>query len=358
MLAQKFAAAEKILVINLLYLGDLIFSLPLLAEIKKQRPDIKLDLVANSNFAALAAQADFIDQVFAYDKNFSLSQSLHFARERKQKNYPVSLNIHGSWRSVILQYLCGGDFRAGYHRGGQQIFLHHSKKWDPKERHMVEFYLDWTGELGLTRPEEPTLPALSINQQAEKKIRQKLADGLAFQSAPAISKEFWVINTGGSWPSKRWPEEKFVALTEKILEATDKAVVFSGSQADFDRNETILAEVNAGSFEQYETRLWNAAGSTTIPELIALLRQAELMISGDSGPVHVAALVDTPTLTLFGPSDEVKYHPYHKKGQIIKNARLNCRPCGEHNCPLESHNCLEKLSVAQVWQEIVTLGVL
>jgi len=93
------------------------------------------------------------------------------------------------------------------------------------------------------------------------------------------------------------------------------------------------------------------AGETTLEELAALGEQIDLMVSGDRGPVHVTAAVGTDVFAIFGPSNEKKYHPYGEGSQIITND-IDCRPCGEHQCPLEHHLCLEGIGVEEVVEVI------
>ncbi len=356
-LSQRIAETDKLIIINLLYLGDLIFSLPLLAEIKKQRPDLKLDMIANSNFAGLIEGAKFLDAVYPFDKKNSLLESLQFARRIREKNYPVSLNIHGSWRSALLQFLCCRKYRAGYNRSGQKSLFHYNSKWQPGSRHMVDYYLEWLDLLELEVPDHPELPEVDIPEKALKELTGKLKTaGLWFEGGNPTG-TYIVLNTGGSWESKRWPSNNFVRLARLLLENTGYNIVLSGSSADRVRNERIRAGIRTESRNKENKRVWNAAGRTSIPELLALVSRAELVVSGDTGPAHVAALADTPVISLFGPSDEIMYRPYDfKKSRVIKHEKLSCRPCGEKKCPLGHHRCLREISSARVWSAIKDLA--
>jgi len=349
------AETDSLVIINLLYLGDLIFSLPLLAEIKRQRPGVKLDIIVNSKFASLLSGANFVDAVYPFDKRSSFLESLHFAGKAREKNYPVSLNIHGSWRSALLQFLCCRKYRAGYTRSGQKILMHYNVKWQPGDRHMVDYYLEWLAHLKLDFPSEPKLPEVAVPEEAYSLLTEKLKAADLY-SAGNHSGKYLVLNTGGSWASKRWPADNFVELAGLILENTDHNIVLSGSSADRARNESIRAGIRTVSKNKDNRRVWNAAGRTSIPELHALISRAELVVSGDTGPAHVAALAETPVISLFGPSDEIMYRPYnYNLSRVIKNEKLACRPCGEKTCPPGHHRCLREISPARVWSTIKEL---
>jgi len=253
---------------------------------------------------------------------------------------PLSLNIHGNWRTALLQRLIATDFRAGYNRSGQRILYHYHKDWDPGREHMVEYFLDWLPELGIEPPEEIKLPEFKPAELSPEK-----ASELGLTGQPYL-----ILNPGGSWPTKRWPIDKFASLADKLLEETDLDLVLTGGPGDIERNNQILKEISAGQ----KKRLHNTAGKTSIADLMAIIAGAEFMVSGDTGPVHIAALVRTPALTIFGPSDETLYRPYGaiKDYPIIVNQGLDCRPCGQHECPLDHHKCLKNISSEQVFSKI------
>lgn len=351
MLKRKFRESNELMVINLLYLGDLIFCLPLLAEIKQQRPQLKLSLVANDNFASLLSEAGFIDELFAFNKSDDLLSAVKTARFLRQKNYSLSLNIHGNWRSTILQRIACPGYRAGFDRSGQKLLLHFSRSWQPENMHMVDYQLQWLKELGLEVPETMQLPEVKPTSEAVTDVKSFLAENLA----GSAGENYLILNTGGSWSSKRWPSKKFAELGSLILNNTQVGLVLTGSEIDRERNNKIVKEIlHINSSNISEARIFNSAGWTSIPQLLALIKNAEVVVSGDTGPVHIAALARTPLIALFGPSDEQNYRPYRWDDHtgVITNNSVECRPCEEHSCPVEHHKCMKNISVETVWQEL------
>lgn len=354
MLKSKFAESDKLMVINLLYLGDLIFSLPLLKEIKKQRSQVKLSLAANDNFACLLQEADFVDELVGFDKSANLFSALNSAIDLRKKNYNISLNIHGNWRSTLLQRLACPGYRAGFDRSGQKLFLSFTRKWQPEKYHIVDYQLQWLDYLGLEIPEKAELPELKPASSSIESVKALLAGNLS----AASRKKYVILNSGGSWPSKRWSPKKFAELGRLILQETKAGVVLTGSEEDEERNNQIIQEIlHLSANNILEDKILNSAGLTSIPQLLALIDMSELVVSGDTGPVHVAALTNTPLIALFGPSSEENYRPYSSDDitRVITNKEINCRPCGEHNCPEKHHNCLENISVEDVWEEFLEI---
>jgi len=314
--------------------------LPLLKAIKAARPELELYLVANSNFVDLPRQLNFIDKTLSYNKNWPLNKSFTFAKRLRSLDIPLSLNIHGNWRTVLLQRLIATDYRAGYNRSGQRHLYHYHKDWNPGDQHMVEYFLDWLVDLGIEKLDDIGLPEVT---PADLSPARKRELGLK-------DKNYLILNPGGSWPSKRWPVNKFASLADKLLKETDLDLVLTGGPADSERNTQIISEITAGQ----EKRLHNTTGKTSIPDLMAIIAAAEFMVSGDTGPVHLAALFRTPALTIFGPSAETMYRPYGQEEDypIIANWGLHCRPCGEHECPLGHHKCLQEIPAGEVFRKI------
>ena len=332
---DEIKQAEKIVVIDLLYLGDLIFATPFIKNLRDNYPEARIDFVANANFAAIIENNPHLDNVYTYDKEWGLRESWQFARDLNKHGYELGLNIHGNWRTALLMRVINPDYSVGFGTKGRGIFLDQELA-RLKEAHMVEVYRQFLRDLGFLNLPEASLE-LEVAAEAKERVAELLKDyGLGG------NEKLIALNTGGSWPTKRWPEDKFALLGDRLKEAGFE-VVFTGGAGDKKRVEQIR--------EMMEYEVVSLAGETSLAELAALAAQIDLMVSGDSGPVHVAAAVGTPTLTLFGPSNEKKYRPYGSEHQII-TYEIDCRPCGEHHCPLEHHNCLEKISAAAVLKEI------
>ena len=128
-----------------------------------------------------------------------------------------------------------------------------------------------------------------------------------------------------------------------VLKREYGKVIFVGSPSDL----TIVEEI----VDLMETKPVIATGKTSLQELAALLARCDLVISNDSGPVHVAAAVGTPTITIFGPSNDVKFRPLGEKHKIVKTL-IDCRPCGEHQCPLGHHRCTTEITEDDIINEI------
>jgi heptosyltransferase-2/heptosyltransferase-3 len=332
--------AERIIIIDLLYLGDLLFALPFIQNLRRSYPEARIDMVVNANFFDIIEDNPYLDNVYAYDKSWSIKESWRFSRGLSKNNYDLGLNIHGNWRTAIMLKLINPDYSIGYGGKGRGIFLDKELNTLPtedsvQEKHMVELYLNFLREMGID--DEFENQGLKIN--VSKEARESM---LEFLQEAGINKEreqIVGINTGGSWPTKRWTERGFAELADSLEKEYGMKVIFFGGPGDVDRVERIV--------DLMETEPVIAAGKTNLKELAALAQLCDLFISGDTGPIHVAVSVGTPTIAIFGPSDEGKYRPYGK-GHIVVKKEIDCRPCGEHECPLDHHECMEGIEVEDV----------
>lgn len=354
---------KRIVVVDLLYLGDLLFAHPFFEGLRELFPEARIDLVANSNFSEIMRANNNIDHVYSYNKNWTNSRSYSFTKKMKINNYQLGINIHGNWRTALLLKLISAEYSIGYGTKGRGIFLDEEVEKDDSS-HMIDSYLDFLNKMQQSQELKENFAAAAgeNKDQFESQLNnfpvlefddvyQQNAE-IKLKSVGLKRDEFIVLNTGGSWKTKRWPEEYFADIANYLV-LKDYAVLFVGSAADQERVKYINNEI------ENQQLVYNLTAKTSLLELAAVLEKSKLMISGDTGPVHVAAAVGTNTAAIFGPSDEKLYAPRGPGNNILfKNVELSCRPCGEHECPLEHFKCMRDLSPEMVVQRLETEGLI
>lgn len=349
---------KRIIIVDLLYLGDLLFAHPFFKGLRELFPEARIDLVANSNFAEIMRVNSNLDHVYSYNKNWTAVRSYKFAKKLKMNNYQLGINIHGNWRTTLLLKFIEAEINIGYGGKGRGIFLDEELE-STISSHMIEFYLDCLKQLQESQllkkylkadqlkpvRNENEFPVLKPDNPCQQRAANKLKN-------IGLTDKYITLNTGGSWKTKRWPEEYFAKIALG-LQKEGHNVLFVGGPSDTKRVNYILNKIES------KNKIYNLSGQTSLLELAAVLKKSDLLISGDTGPTHVAAAVGTNTLAIFGPSDEEKYAPRGSgKNVLIKNADLKCRPCGEHECPLEHFKCMKELKPKKVVDRIKTEGLI
>ena len=156
-----------------------------------------------------------------------------------------------------------------------------------------------------------------------------------------VGKQIIGFNTGGSWPTKRWTKIGFAKLADKLI-AEGYGVAFFGGPMDVSDVEEILSMMVHKTSGQ--VRIFT--GKTSLLEMAALVKKCTAMVTGDSGPMHIAVSQKVKVVAIFGPSNPVRYAPYQQEDSVLQSSQ-DCLCCSEHHCG--HHSCMKDISYEQVY---------
>ena len=158
------------------------------------------------------------------------------------------------------------------------------------------------------------------------------------------------LEPGGAYGvAKRWPADRYAALAGRLAREGRADVVLVGTKDMADLHATIVAQAGAGA------AVISAAGATDLPQLAALLARCRLLVTNDTGPMHLAAAVGTPVLALFGSTDPAGCGPMGRAPATVLYEKVECSPCYLKVCPVPGHPCLDQFAVERVHAEAVAL---
>src|SRR5262249_45030048 len=206
--------------------------------------------------------------------------------------------------------------------------------------HQVRYYLDLVRELS-----SGSIPSIEIHATTEEK-----ADARRLLASEGIrqDEQFLVLNPGAAYgTAKRWGEERFAETAEQLSHELHLRVAVIGSEAEMDAAEKIRANMKRPAAL--------LTGKTTLEILIGVLSEASLMITNDSGPMHIAAALGTPTIAVFGSTDDSVTGPIGPKTRIVKH-RVDGSPCLLRQCPID-HRCMTRITshdVCHAAQELIS----
>jgi heptosyltransferase-2 len=345
------------LFIQTAFVGDLFLSIPSLKFLKQKYPDRELILYCRKGLGPLFKNLKLVDHYYEVDKAHPKKQNQK--AELSEKKFELIVSVHESIRSTILTYNLESKTKLGY-ESWWNFFAFNIRKPRRMEWPEVLRQLDLLSALDTdleshlrelfekkqflnSNAQRDILNNLSIPDWASLSVRGEVKKLEYQNSVPELPEKYYVVAPGSVWPTKRWTEDGFVNLMNHL----NYPVVLVGSNEEQELcSRLTLKSKNA----------INTSGKTTIQDTLKIMSQALLVISNDSGAQHMACAVETPVVSLFGPTTlDLGYRPWFSKVRIAEVSNLKCRPCGKHGskkCPIGTHECMKNIS----WQSVLALA--
>ena len=293
---------KRLLIVRMSALGDVVHALPVLAAIRDARPEIDVDWLADRHYAGILEYVDGIAQVVIGRPG--LSNAVAVMRRRE---YDVAIDLQGLLKSAAMARLSAATRVVGFDRNGLRepaaAWFYNETAAVPAGAHVIDKNLAVLAALQIPRPTMPRFPFVIP--------KSLVADDVRSAAAKRGLGHIALINPGAAWPNKRWPPERFGAVARHLSEHHRFApVVLWG------RGEMPLADAVVTASASTAVR----APETTIGDLLGLAAGASLMVSGDTGPLHIAAAVGTPIVGLYGPTWPERNGPWRPADVVVSRA--------------------------------------
>ncbi len=296
--------SERFLLVRLGSLGDIVHTLPVLATLRAAFPRARIDWLVEACWQELIELNPDLSNLIPID-TFAWRRSLYrrgtwraafnFVRNLRQVGYDTVLDLQGLYKSALLARLSGARARLGFHERflkepGASLF-YTRRVAPPAGRHVVEAYLALAQAAGATTPARRfPLPTSSDDEAwVEQQLRQHHL------------RDFFVLNPGGGWGAKRWPLERYALLHNTLARERGWRCFLNLGPGEAQLADEFRARARVARPVHFPLSL---------RQLVALLRRAKLLVSGDTGPLHLATALGVPAVGLFGPTDPVRNGPY------------------------------------------------
>jgi heptosyltransferase-2 len=366
---------RRVLVRSTNWLGDAVMTTPALMRLREKYPDAHIALLVPEKLADLWANHPTVNETIPFapgESVFSVGNRL------RAGNYDLALVFPNSPRSALEVWLAGISQRIGHARPWRNFFLTHvvparaetvkmqkrsigeirqlvaadvSRRTDRNDRaftsaataHQMHEYLHLVAVLGANP--EPLTPQLFVTSGEIEAMNKKF-------DLSKIKRPLLGLNPGAEYgPAKRWPMEKFIAAASEIQKRTNCTWLVFGGQADVD-----IANRIESAMASPPSAIWNLAGKTSLPELMALLKICRVLLTNDSGPMHVAAALGTPVVVPFGstsPELTGPGLPGDPRHRLLKSD-APCSPCFLRECPID-FRCLNGISAERVVEAVLQI---
>lgn len=324
----------RILLIKPSSLGDIIHTLPVVSAIRAQWPESHITWLVKRQWAEVVERVEGIDRVWAVDPTVRswITQGLALRAER----FDLALDLQGLFRSAMLARVSGAPMRIGFANGreGSPWFYTHRVSVPDSDLHAVDRYLLLAAALGIELPRKPRFVFRMLDEDLSA-VR-----GVFQRHGYSIDKPWVAMNVGARWLTKRWPLTSFATVADQLSGSHRAPVVIIGSAED---------RLYANKLQSLMTRpCVNVSGEVPLKCLPALLSKATVMITNDSGPMHIAAACGVPVVAMFGPTSATRTGPYGV-GHHVLTGQVSCSPCFSRVC---QHNpemeCLVRITPTHV----------
>ena len=336
---------QKILIIRLSSLGDILHALPAVRSLRSAFPLARIDWLVERRIKTLLPPLPGVDEVLVLDtgawrkkpwSRATLSGLRTLIRTLRRNDYDLSLDFQGLLKTGLLSFLSGARCRMGFSknlvRERPAHWFYHRVLDKPKEElHVARLNLELALAAGGSRI--PLHTELSASEEDWQTIESRLAEEQLSQ--------YVIINPGGNWPTKRWKTANYAELADRIrLELLLRVIVTTGPEEGH-----LYTEIREGCATAPPAHF-----PVSFAQLIPLCLKARLFVGGDTGPFHLACALGTPTVGIFGPTSPVRNGPLSPQDRSVFH-KLHCSFCYGRTCPTQNE-CMD-IGVDEVFEAVV-----
>lgn len=331
---------NKILVIRVDGIGDLLNSTPAISLLRENYPSAEITALARPLNASVLIGNPDVDRILVFDrdgKHRGFFAQFQFYRELRRERFQLVVAMQTAMWSHLVAFLSGAPYRLGRYQKCFRSTLTHAwrGKYPKGETHEVDRNLELVRLICNGEGKRKLIFHLLPNEISI--VKKRIASWGIGDNTFLIG-----IHPGGSSFDKRWPEKQYAELADRLAYHYKATILLLQGPGEEALTENIQKTMQSPAI---------AHAPETIRELGALLSCCDLVVCNDSGPMHLAAALDVPTIAIFGPTDHVAWHPLSENASIVRRD-MPCWPCSAHKCKI-GWECTKKLSIEPVWNTTI-----
>lgn len=329
---------KKILIIEVNWLGDVLFSTPFIRAVRDANPGGYMACLVHPRCREILDGNSSIDEIIIYDEeglHKGLFGKLKLILNLRRKHFDAVYVLHRSFTKALIGYLTGASQRIGYPTKNRQKLLTKAIEEPDVEAHKVEYFL----KLAETSSSAAKKPAYEffISDADRRYVKDYL-----FARGIGSGDKVITLCPGGNWDPKRWPKENFAALADRLALKYAAKVIITGGEKEKGLAEAIKSAM--------KTPAVVTCGGTNLKQLGAIFEKSHLVIANDTGSMHIAVATGAKVIALFGPTSPELTGPYGKGNYRVVTSRIECSvPCYDLTC--RDNRCMKAISVEEVFTE-------
>lgn len=337
---------QEILIIRLSSIGDILHCTPVVSSLKAAWPTCRITWLVGAAAEELIRYNPYIDEIIIWSREDFEQQLRKFAmfktydiwrelqKELASRKFYALLDIHGLFLTGVIASQVQATRRIGMSGAREFNSMFMTETARPLSRHIVDRYLSVLKPLGISPVADHMTLVISENNRL-------FAGKFLAVAGVALSDRLVVLVPGTTWPSKNWPTDFFAKVVDLLHQ--DFKIVLCGGKAEVKLGRKIQAKAGV--------TVINAIGRTSVLEMAAILERAVVVVTGDTGPLHIAAALGVPTVALFGPTDPEIYAPQGSQHAVLSH-KLACSFCHKVTCPLGHGHCMLSITPEEVVQQV------
>ena len=326
-------ASQRILLIRLSSLGDIVLTTPVIHAVRAHYSDAHIAMLTGKQSADVLRENPHLDEIITFDrfaKDKDTGEMLRTARVLRGRKFTLAIDLQRKFRTEVLMYFSGAAERVGKGR------LCTVRAPEQSNKHATAHYFDLLRAVEIPALDQKLEMFLAASERADATQR--------FDTAGVTPTGLKVgFFPGAGWKLREWMPERFAAIGDRLVQNFNAEVLIFGGQKESELVHTVA--------KLMDTRAVPFAGNLQIRELAACIEKCDLFLTNDTGPMHIAAAVGTPTVSLFGPGNHIRFQPLGAMHQTIRHD-VPCNPCKQFTDKCKDNICMKKITVDEVWQSI------
>ena len=327
------------------WIGDAVMTIPALRAFRRSVPGSELSMLVKPWVAPIFAKDPDIHEILPYSEAYrGFRGRFALANELKERSFCMSILFQNAFDAALISFLARIPRRIGYSRDGRGWLLTDPVPFDAKAKamHHIDYYLNLVRKAGFNAP--PDIPWLFIELQ-ERLAARSLMKHL---SRPVVG-----INPGATYgSSKRWHPERFAEVARRVIEQLGGSVVLLGGPSERAIADEIVS--NMDNAIMTGSTFLDLAGNTTLRQLMAVISECDMLVTNDSGPMHIGYAVGTPVTAIFGSTSPEATGPVGSADIVIRH-KTECSPCFRRECRKKSLECMDLITADEVYESVVKL---